>query len=542
MLNERYKNPMSALFTNQRYYDSWKKVETAVIHVRAHDEVNPSAEHQELLQILDKIEHVDAARVDEIENKTKHDMNAHVRAVAEQTGVIAREMGLDPTLGRLYHQDLTSYDIEDPAQSRLLREAGQMLYDKLTKLVDAAHKKATMFKYAPANGFTHNQIAEPVTIGKRFLDFEISLRVQLDRFKDEIEKINLCKIKGAVGIYGGNLSPKFEADVARELGMRVAPIATQILPIENLLQFFNPLLVIACSVKNFTQNLRLEAGSLAGEVKEGFSKGQTGSSTMTAKENTINLEQLAGAARKMQALYAELIGATETWQERDISNSFQVQRHIIPEMFETMWHIAARLASSLEDLRIFPIQALRNICNHGDYMFAGAAKGILAKNLSLNNDKVYELVQGPSIAAKSSAEFRGRPVSLYDALAQKVREHVAVADRGDAILAELKTAMSLPYNLRNIDGYWLNAVRDHPNYPRVLQNSIHADIVDYIIESGQLEKFDKSDSEEWIRTYQEIVLENYGHSVSEDLPSEAFNKLVAAAARFRAALENTNTK
>jgi adenylosuccinate lyase len=496
--------------------NAWLTVEQAVLAAK-----QASRPHDEKLalaaRLLCEIENVDVARAKEIEKTTRHDMVAFVRSVCEQMDAMEESRG--ENLGRFVHQGVTSYDIEDTAQSMLLAGAGRAVAKSLRDLSGLLRQKANLFKYAPCNGYTHNQIAEPVTIGKKFLDLEFSLNGQLSRFENEIRNINLCKIKGAVGIYGGALTPEFEQQVADILGMRTSRSATQILPIENLVSFFCPLVAAACHIENFAQNLRLASGDLA-EAKEGFGKSQTGSSIMTFKENPINLENITGAARKMKALMGELMNATGTWRERDISNSFQVQRHIVPEMFETIGHIASKTRGVLDSLRIFPIQAMRNIRKYGDFLFAGAAKEWFANNGALGNATIYGLIQEKSIAAKHAADFRGETRSLYDEL-----ESLAGHDPEGG----LKTAMSLPYNLRNVGKYYDLATSERTGYNEA---AIHPQLVDYIIDGGQLAQFRKKDSLAFIDEYRRIVEKNYEQSAGGH-HRQAMESLRDSVARFK---------
>jgi adenylosuccinate lyase len=403
----------------------------------------------------------------------------------------------------------------------MLFEAGHIVSADLLKVAAAAGAKARVFKYAPANGYTHNQIAEPVTIGKRFADFEILMRGQLRRFDAEVQGVRRAKIRGAVGIFGGGLTPAFERSVADILEMGVAGPSTQILPIESLAQFFAPLSIIAGIVENFAQNLRLASGDLA-EIKEGFRRGQTGSSIMTFKQNPINIENITGAARKIKALAGELMSATATWRERDISNSFQVQRHIIPEMFEAAEHIAKKTLAVIENLQVFPIQAHRNLAKYGDFIFAGAAKDFFATQpdaASCAQSEIYSLIQEHSIAAKYAADFRGEKSLLFDALAPSVGENAR---------ADLRRVLSLPYNLRNAREYY-----DVVYGARQSDDGAHDAMVDYIVDSGQLARFKPSDSAAFICDYWKICDANYAGGKFAD----ERRALAAACARFTAELE-----
>ncbi|MCL2338964.1 MAG: lyase family protein [Proteobacteria bacterium] len=508
-LNSRYANKMTPEFSDQNILNAWRDIEHAVLEARmemAHADGDDAkcAEFFAAATALSRIGDVNVKRKEEIEKETKHDLVAAIRAMGEQVDA----MNPGKNYGRLIHQGITSYDTEDPAQSLMLARAGTKMLKRMEELRDALLKKANLFKYAPCNGFTHNQVAEPITIGKRFLDAVVGIDEQIKAFAAEIEKINVCKIRGAVGIYSGSLTPKFEALVAAKLGQKPARIGTQILPIQNLIPFFTPFLTAACTCENLAQNLRLASGDLA-EVREGFAKDQTGSSTMTYKQNPINLENITGATRAVKAKMNELMHATVSWDERDISNSFQVQRHIIPDLFELLEHIVSKTLAVLDGLNVYPIQAMRNVNKYGDVLYSAAVKEYFStKFATADNKDVYDMVQPASIAAKNAATWRGETVSLFEQLAPDV-EKIGGADA----VSELQTIMSLPYNLRNVNecysvaGYGTTVAED--NSHTTPESVIHSDLVDYMINSGQLAEFKKSDSLAFIDAYAAVANANY---------------------------------
>ncbi|MDR0449611.1 MAG: hypothetical protein LBG89_04120 [Rickettsiales bacterium] len=507
-LNSRYKNSMTPEFSDQNILNAWRDVELAVL--KAKYETTGNKEFLECLNALAVIGDVNVARKEEIEKETKHDLVAAIRAMAEQVDALKPGMNL----GRLIHQGITSYDTEDTATSLMLHAAGRKILAGLDKLKDAFEAKAELFKFAPCLGYTHNQVAEPITIGKRFLDIAVGIDQQNGKLADEIEEINQCKIKGAVGIHSGALTPSFENKVAAELGQKVSRVATQILPIEDLLPFFAPMLTIACKLENWAQNMRLLSGAEA-EVKEGFAKKQTGSSVMTFKQNPINIENITGAARAMKALFAELMNATGTWRERDISNSFQIQRHVVPEIFEVMEHLIQKTMLILDGLQIFPIQSFRNLDKYGDMLFAGAAKDWLATNLPAagDNEAIYKMVQKESIDSKYSIEFRGGKSHLTDKLADVVHEKI-----GAGAVAKFKNIMSVSYNLRNVAANYSIA--------GLALDSRCEEMVDYIIETGQLAHFGEKDALGFIDAYEKIVVANHG----------SFGGIERAVAKFKNAL------
>jgi adenylosuccinate lyase len=88
-----------------------------------------------------------------------------------------------------------------------------------------------------------------------------------------------------------------------------------------------------------------------GEVVEGFSKGQKGSSAMPHKKNPISSENVTGAARLLRAYAGAAMEDIALWHERDISHS-SVERVIFPDAFILCDYACDRMVKLIEGLEI----------------------------------------------------------------------------------------------------------------------------------------------------------------------------------------------
>ncbi|MDR1826464.1 MAG: hypothetical protein LBQ49_02105, partial [Rickettsiales bacterium] len=79
---------------------------------------------------------------------------------------------------------------------------------------------------------------------------------------------------------------------------------------------------------------------------------------------------------------------------------------------------------------------------------------------------------------------------------------------GDDAAAELKTVMSLPYNLRNVRECY-HVAADINNDFAVGDVTVHEELAKYIIDGGQMKQFTKEDFENFINMYEQIVRANY---------------------------------
>src|SRR5207302_11284867 len=113
---ERYTLPeMKAIWELQNKYDTWLKVELAIVEAQAEIGRIPR-------DVADRILARATFTLDralEIERTTRHDLLGFVGAVLENLG----------EEGRYFHYGVTSYDVEDPALSLLMVEAADLLLD-----------------------------------------------------------------------------------------------------------------------------------------------------------------------------------------------------------------------------------------------------------------------------------------------------------------------------------------------------------------------------------------------------------------------------
>src|SRR5215218_8314428 len=107
---ERYSLPeMKAIWELQNKYDTWLKVELAIVEAQAEVGRIPREDAEKIVRKAK----FTLARAQEIEQTTRHDLLGFVGAVLENLG----------EEGRFFHYGVTSYDVEDPTLSLLLRQS-----------------------------------------------------------------------------------------------------------------------------------------------------------------------------------------------------------------------------------------------------------------------------------------------------------------------------------------------------------------------------------------------------------------------------------
>ena len=145
---ERYTLPeMGALWTEQSKFQKWLEVEIAVCEVHAEMGTIPA----EALEQIKSRAKFSVERINEIEQTTNHDLIAFTTNLAENIGEASR----------FVHYGLTSSDVVDTANALLLREACNLLLEKIDALLETLKSRALEFKHTPQIGRTHGIHAEP---------------------------------------------------------------------------------------------------------------------------------------------------------------------------------------------------------------------------------------------------------------------------------------------------------------------------------------------------------------------------------------------
>jgi adenylosuccinate lyase len=371
---------MARIWTEESKFLSWLKVELAAMEAMAEGglippEVPPRAAGQA---------RIDVARILEIEARTHHDVAAFVDQVAAG-------LGED---GRYFHFGLTSSDVLDTALGLRLTEAADVLLTDLHELLAVLQEKAYTYKDQVMVGRTHGVHAEPITLGLKFALWYAEFQRQRARLLQAREAVAVGKISGAVGTFA-HLPPEVEAGVCRRLGLKPAPVSTQILQRDRHAEYFLTLALIGASVEKVALEIRHLQRTEVREAEEKFAAGQKGSSAMPHKRNPILSENLCGLARVLRGNALAALENVALWHERDISHS-SVERVIAPDSTVLLDFMLARLTRLLANLQVYPENLAANLQRTRGLIFSQSLLLALIDK-GLTRDAAYRLVQGPAM-------------------------------------------------------------------------------------------------------------------------------------------------
>jgi len=395
-LIERYtRAAMGRIWTEDNKYRCWLQVEAAASTVLAEDGVIPAAAAAAIAAKAS----VSAARVAEIEAEVKHDVIAFTTAVAESL----KNQGLD-SQSRWLHYGLTSNDVVDTAQALQVKEASVLIRTGLLALLAVLKRRALEFKHTPTIGRTHGIHAEPTTFGLKLLNWYAEMERNLTRFDAAAEDMRVGKLSGAVGTFG-HLKPEHEERICAALGLKPAPVATQVIQRDRHAAYISTLAIIGSTLDKIAVEVRHLQRTEVREAQEYFSEKQKGSSAMPHKKNPITSEQISGLARVLRGNAQAAFENIPLWHERDISHS-SVERVIFPDSTILADYLLAKTTDLIDRLLVYPERMKRNLESTGGLIFSGQLLLDLAEAGMLRED-AYRLVQSHAMRAwKEDLNFR----------------------------------------------------------------------------------------------------------------------------------------
>jgi adenylosuccinate lyase len=395
-LIDRYTLPaMGRIWIEENKYSCWLQVESAASTVLAEDGVIPV----EAAAAIATRASFDVARIQAIEAEVKHDVIAFTTAVAESL----KAQGLDAE-SRWLHYGLTSNDVVDTAQALQVKEASALIRAALVEFIAVLKKRAIEFKHTPTIGRTHGIHAEPTTFGLKILNWFAEMERNLVRFDAAAEDMRVGKLSGAVGTFG-HLKPTHEERICARLGLKPAPVATQVIQRDRHAAYISVLALIGSTLDKIAVEVRHLQRTEVREAQEYFSEKQKGSSAMPHKKNPITSEQISGLARVLRSNAQAAFENIPLWHERDISHS-SVERVIFPDSTILTHYLLAKTTSLIDRLLVYPARMLKNLESTGGLIFSGQLLLDLAEAGMMRED-AYRLVQGHAMRAwKEDLVFR----------------------------------------------------------------------------------------------------------------------------------------
>ncbi|MDW8308992.1 MAG: adenylosuccinate lyase, partial [Verrucomicrobiales bacterium] len=400
----RYSRPeMRAIWSEENKLRLWLRIEELAAEALVREGIVPRADFARIRAGCRKcVADLPGllARQRELEKTLNHDVVAFTTAVAEK---------IHHRASRWLHYGLTSSDVIDTAFAVQMTQSADLLIADVKALLPVIARRAREHKFTPCIGRSHGIHAEPITFGLKLALMYDEFRRALRRLESAREVVAVGKLSGAVGT-SAHLPPRVEAFVCRKLGLRPAPLSTQIVQRDLHAEFQTVLALVGASIERWAVEFRHLQRTEVLEAEEPFARGQKGSSAMPHKRNPITWERLSGLARVLRANALAALENVALWHERDISHS-SVERIIFPDSCTLLDYMLGLLTRLMDGLNVYPENMRKNLrLSLGMWNSQTVLLALIRKGLT--REAAYQLVQDAAMktwqakhAGREDADF-----------------------------------------------------------------------------------------------------------------------------------------
>jgi adenylosuccinate lyase len=413
---------MGRIWSEENRFRTWLAVEVAATETLAEAGLVPKDAARAIREKAD----FSLERIHAIESEVRHDVIAFTTAVAEIVGPEAR----------WFHYGLTSNDVVDTAQAVLIEQASRIILQDLRNLIEVLERRAFEFKDTPMVGRTHGVHAEPITFGLKLANWYDEAQRDLARFQRAAEEMRVGKFSGAVGNFA-HLNPELEEKICARLGLKAAPITSQVIQRDLHANYMAILAVVASTLDKIATEIRHLQRTEVREAEEYFSEKQKGSSAMPHKRNPVTCEQISGLARVVRANAQAAFENVALWHERDISHS-SVERIILPDSTTLLDYMLAKTTNLVDTMFVYPERMRQNLESSGGLVFSGQLLLDLVEH-GVSREDAYRMVQRHAMRAwQEGKNFRELVLKDKDITKRVPR-------------AQIERAFDLKRQLRNVD-------------------------------------------------------------------------------------------
>lgn len=426
-LTGRYaSSAMKRLFSPATRIGLWRRLWLELM--RAERELGVGIPEEAIGQLSACLEPTEAEmrRAAEIERETRHDVMAHIRALAE----------VAPAAGPWLHLGATSCYVTDNADLIILKEAATLVLGRAVGVVAALRAFARQHGGLACVGHTHFQPAQPTTVGKRACLWLWDLLADLERLEVEAGRLLLRGAKGATGTQASFLQLLGDHERVRELDAKIAaafafpstyPVTGQTSPRKPEYYLLACLSGLAQSATRFATDVRLLMRLK--ELDEPAERTQVGSSAMPYKRNPMRSERMCSLARYLVSLEPNAAWtAAGQWLERTLDDSAN-RRLVLPEAFLCADAILLLWRSVASGLQVYPGMVRRNLDEELPFL---ALEEILLAASAAGGDRqvLHERLRSLSREAARRIKELGEPNPLLTMVAADRQFGLTATDLG----------------------------------------------------------------------------------------------------------------
>jgi len=411
-LESRYAGQrMRELFSPQKKHSTWRRLWLALAQTQK--QLGLDIPDDALRQMSEHLDDIDFAKADEYERRFRHDVMAHIHAFGDAA----------PAAAGIIHLGATSQFVNCNTDLLVMREAMQILVERLANIVDVLSAFAEKHRELACLAFTHFQPAQLTTVGKRAAMWCADFLRDLEELEHRLGGLEFRGAKGATGTQASFLA-LFDGDhekvrqldrlLAEKMGFEsVIAITGQTYSRKIDAAIAQTLAGIGASVHKFCNDIRLLSNRR--EIDEPFEPSQVGSSAMAYKRNPMRCERATGLARFLMDVAASpLHTAAEQWLERTLDDSAN-KRLAMAEAFLTADAILAITLNVSSGLVVYPDVIAAGVRAELPFM---ATENVLMAAVRAGGDRqeLHERIRRHSQAAAEQVKVHGGDNDLIDRL------------------------------------------------------------------------------------------------------------------------------
>ncbi len=412
-LSTRYASrEMQFIFSADNKFRTWRRLWIALAETER--ELGLPITEAQIAELKAHAEDIDYDAAAAYEKQLRHDVMAHVHAYGDCC----------PQAKGIIHLGATSCYVGDNTDVIIMRDALQLVRQKLVNVIAKLADFADKYKDLPTLAFTHFQPAQPTTVGKRATLWAQDLLLDLAEVEYRLGTLKLLGSKGTTGTQASFLE-LFEGDHAKvkEAEARIAAkmgfdscfaVSGQTYSRKLDSMVLNTLAGVAQSAHKFSNDIRLLQHLK--EIEEPFEKNQIGSSAMAYKRNPMRSERIASLSRYVliDALNPAVTAATQ-WFERTLDDSAN-KRIAVPEAFLAVDAILELYLNVADGLVVYPKVIEKHLRAELPFM---ATENIMMDAVKAGGDRqeLHEKIRQYSMQAADRVKREGGENNLLELIA-----------------------------------------------------------------------------------------------------------------------------
>ena len=403
---------MQYIFSADKKFTTWRRLWVAL--ARAEMILGLPVTEDQVKELEAHIDDIDYECAAEREKQVRHDVMAHVYTYGKAA----------PGAAGIIHLGATSCYVGDNTDVIIMRDALELVKEKLVTVIRQLSEFADKYKDMPALAYTHLQPAQLTTVGKRATLWINELLIDLDELEYRTSTLKLLGSKGTTGtqasfmeLFHGDSSnvKKLEMLIAKEMGFdKVVPVSGQTYSRKTDYQVLSSLSNIAQSAMKFANDMRILQNFK--EMEEPFEKNQIGSSAMPYKRNPMRCERITALARYLMidTLNPAFTAGTQ-WFERTLDDSAN-KRISVAEGFLACDAILNIMINVTSGLVVYPKIVRRRVMAELPFM---ASENIMmdAVERGGNRQELHEKIRTYAMQAGKMVKEEGLDNDLIERIA-----------------------------------------------------------------------------------------------------------------------------